>query len=119
MLRKKTITTMILGLLLATSVANATWTANLKVDEIVMLQDGSYNVRFDKRPEDTCRYWNFDFRVDNDKGKGFLKFLTIALITNQAVHIGYTPSSTPGTKEDSGCNVATMARITQVHLQRK
>ena len=114
---KKITTMMILGLL-ATSTANAVWMGDLKVKEIVAFSDGSYNVRFNKKPEDTCNLWGFDFRVDNDKEKVMLKFLTIALMTNQTVHIGYDSSSTPGTNHNSGCTSKTMAKMFQVHLKK-
>jgi len=116
---KKITTMMILGLL-ATSTANATWIANLKVDEILSYADGSYYVRFDKKPEDTCRHWGFDFRVPADVDKKGLVFksLTMALMTGKAVHIGYTPSSKPGTDHDSGCIPGTMALLFQVQLKK-
>jgi len=114
---KKITTMMILGLL-ATSTANAGWVANLKVEKILLYSDGSYYVRFDKKPEDTCRYWSFDFKVPaNEDKKGLLfKALTLARMTGQKVNIGYTSSSRPGTDHNSGCGASTIAILFQVYL---
>lgn len=57
------------------------------------------------------------FSVSSNQGKLMYSLIVGAKLAGKKIDIWYTPSSTPGTNESTGCGPSTMAVLTQVSLE--
>ena len=57
------------------------------------------------------------FGVSSNQGKLMYSIIVSAKLAGKKIDIWYTPSSTPGTNESTGCGPSTMAVLTQVSLE--
>lgn len=72
-------------------------------------------------PPSTCDYFGRQFQFDatTEGGKNMLSILLAARMSGESIDIWYTPSSTPNTTEDTGCNPNnSIAVLTQVGFSK-
>lgn len=70
-------------------------------------------------PADVCSDYgrHFIFDATTPEGKNMLSVVLAAKVTKTKINIWYTPSTTPGSDQNSGCNVATMAIVDGVGIK--
>lgn len=80
---------------------------------------GAKNMRFgvdNASTQNTCDYWGrqFIFDATSESGKNMFTIIIAANMAGKKVDIWFTPSLSPDTDQDSGCNGSTMAVVTSV-----
>ena len=106
-------------LLAGKAVAADAFAPNLKIVQIRLLSETKVYVRTSPQPDLTCSLWGEYVRVDasDGHGKDVLRALITAYTEHTLVDLWFTPSTAPGSNQNTGCDDTTIAVLTQLRMK--
>lgn len=92
------VSAMILVNFISSEPAYAGYGGGLLVNRLLVQAGGTVFFGTDSQPDDTCRYFDFDFKFDSTAvgGKQLLGTLLTAKSTNAIIDLWYEATTTPG-----------------------
>jgi len=98
--------------------ANATFSGGLEIMRVRVHAEGLVLFGASVQPANTCSSWGEYFIFDHTtaSGKSLLSTLLTAKASGKTIQVWYINSTAVGTNQTSGCDSATMAKVTGIAL---